>query len=271
MKIYNAGNRIMNTYVYHASSGYIMISTGYEHSLGDVERKLNKQGVAFSDVRYIFLTHAHDDHAGFLNELLSKYAHIQVIINDTFLQHNPKTLPAQSKQERNNMIRPIKKTEIETCVEVIKTSFLTVAQEYGFTKENAPRFTAFSTTPERLHWQYREGRPMYGYFDENGQLLGYYSLHIQEKEECELNNLCVLPDYRHNHIGEILFSHALATANEKGCKKITIGIVEENRVLRAWYEKLGAKHIGTKKFDFFPFTCGYMEKETRCLCIQNRI
>ena len=25
--------------------------------------------------------------------------------------------------------------------------------------------------------------------------------------------------------------------------------------------KLGFKHIGTKKFDFFPFTCGYMEKD----------
>lgn len=82
MKIYNAGNRVMNTYVYHASSGYIMIDTGYEHDLKGVERKLNKQGIALSDIRYIFLTHAHDDHAGFLNELLSKYTHIKVIVSD---------------------------------------------------------------------------------------------------------------------------------------------------------------------------------------------
>ena len=31
--------------------------------------------------------------------------------------------------------------------------------------------------------------------------------------------------------------------------------------LRNWYEDNGAVHTGTKKFDFFPFTCGYMVKE----------
>lgn len=159
------------------------------------------------------------------------------------------------------MIRQINQNEIAKCVDVIRKSFLTVAQEYGFTQENAPRFTAFSTTAERLDHQYDEGRPMYGYFDENGQISGYYSLHIQENAECELNNLCVLPEYRHRHIGEILFFHALTTAAGHGCQKVNIGIVEENKRLRTWYEKLGAHHIGTQKFDFFPFTCGYMEKD----------
>ena len=36
---------------------------------------------------------------------------------------------------------------------------------------------------------------------------------------------------------------------------------EENIQLRKWYEQSGAVHTGTKKFDFFPFTCGYMVKE----------
>lgn len=158
------------------------------------------------------------------------------------------------------MIRAVKEGELEKCVEVIRKSFLTVACEYGFTEENAPRFTAFATTSERLNWQYNDGRPMYGYFDEAGRLLGYYSLWLQDNEECELNNLCVLPEYRHRHIGEILFIHAFRTAYDNGCKKMNIGIVEENQKLRKWYEGLGADHTGTKKFDFFPFTCGYMEK-----------
>ena len=50
------------------------------------------------------------------------------------------------------MIRKIKSEEIPICVEVIKKSFLTVADEYGFTEENAPRFTAFATTQDRLYW-----------------------------------------------------------------------------------------------------------------------
>jgi len=33
--------------------------------------------------------------------------------------------------------------------------------------------------------------------------------------------------------------------------------------LRQWYALQGYVHTGTKKFDFFPFTCGYMEKTIR--------
>ncbi len=86
MKIYNAGNRIMNTWVYRVPTGYVMIDTGYENSLKNVERKLNRLGITLSDIRYIFLTHAHDDHAGFLNELLAKCPNIKVIIS-------PKAMP----------------------------------------------------------------------------------------------------------------------------------------------------------------------------------
>ena len=80
--IYNAGNRIVNTYVYHSSVGYIMVDTGYEHSLSSVEKKLNKQGIKLSEISYVFLTHAHDDHAGFLNELPGKNTGLKVIMSD---------------------------------------------------------------------------------------------------------------------------------------------------------------------------------------------
>ena len=47
----------------------------------------------------------------------------------------------------------------------------------------------------------------------------------------------------------------------RGGRKVCIGIVEENQPLRRWYERFGFIHTGTEKFDFFPFTCGYMEKQ----------
>ena len=39
------------------------------------------------------------------------------------------------------MIKEIDKNDIKECVDVIKQSFLTVAYEFGFTADNAPRFT----------------------------------------------------------------------------------------------------------------------------------
>lgn len=79
MKIYNVGNRVVNTYVYPTRAGYVMVDTGYEHRFSAVARSLKKQGIALSDIMYVFLTHAHDDHAGFLNELLEKCPHVKVI------------------------------------------------------------------------------------------------------------------------------------------------------------------------------------------------
>lgn len=158
------------------------------------------------------------------------------------------------------MIKEIHTNQISQCVAVIRESFQTVANQFNLTVENAPRFTAFATTEQRLEWHFKqEHRPMYGYFD-NGIVVGYYSLLLQDNNECELNNLCVIPGCRHRGIGEELVKHAFQIAGELGCQKMNVGIVEENTVLRRWYEAFGFVHTGTQKFDFFPFTCGYMER-----------
>lgn len=158
------------------------------------------------------------------------------------------------------MIRGICQEDIPECVRVIRESFGTVAAEFGFTEENAPRFTAFATDERRISWHMNgEHRPMYGAF-ENGKMIGYYSLGIRDGDVCELNNLCVLPEYRHRKTGQSLLEDSFRRASEMGCTRMNIGIVEENRRLRSWYESFGFVHTGTEKFDFFPFTCGYMMK-----------
>ena len=159
------------------------------------------------------------------------------------------------------MIRLMREEEIPACVALIRRSFGTVAEEFGFTVLNAPRYTAFATTEERLTWHLHGGkRPMYVYENEDGEIIGYYSLQLQENNVCELSNLCVAPESRHEKVGEALLLHSYEAAKEAGCVMMHIGIVEENVQLRKWYEKYGAVHLGTKKYDFFPFTCGYMEK-----------
>ncbi len=159
------------------------------------------------------------------------------------------------------MIRQIKKEEIPECVRMILESFQTVADEFSLTRENAPRHSAFATDEARLERLFESGFPMVGYFNEEGRIIGYYAQIILQNNECELNNLCVFPGYRHLGIGAELMKHAISTARDSGCKTMNIGIIEENIRLRKWYESFGAEHIGTKKFDFFPFTCGYLKKD----------
>ena len=160
------------------------------------------------------------------------------------------------------MIRLMREEEIPVCVDLIRRSFGTVAEEFGFTEENAPRYTAFATTEERLNWHlHGEKRPMYVYENEKGEIIGYYSLLFEENNACELNNLCVAPGHRHGKVGEALLLHSYEVAKAAGCVTMHIGIVEENVQLRKWYEKYGVVHVGSKKHDFFPFTCGYMVRE----------
>ena len=158
------------------------------------------------------------------------------------------------------MIRHIERSEIPSCVKVIKESFATVAKEFNITVENAPRYVAFATSEKQLYWQFDNGRPMFVYINDSGKIIGYFSLDIKENNECELNNLCVLPDFRHKNIGENLLNYAFSLAIELKCNKMYLSIVEENVQLRKWYTLHGFSYTESKKFDFFPFTCGYMTK-----------
>ena len=70
MELLNAGSRMMNTYLYEGPAGWVMVDTGYEDSLTAVTDRLRRRGLTLADLRCVFLTHAHDDHAGFLRALL---------------------------------------------------------------------------------------------------------------------------------------------------------------------------------------------------------
>ena len=86
MEIRNVGNRIMNTWIYPVEDGWVMIDTGYENSYAFVVKKLRSLLIQPDEIRYIFLTHAHDDHAGFLEEWMTKHPHTQVIAHEKSIE-----------------------------------------------------------------------------------------------------------------------------------------------------------------------------------------
>ena len=72
MKIYNLENRIANNYLVGLNEGgFVLIDTGYAEGYPNFLKRLKKTGVTPEEIKYIFLTHAHDDHAGFLNQVLA--------------------------------------------------------------------------------------------------------------------------------------------------------------------------------------------------------
>lgn len=69
--IFNLGSRVVNSYLLSSPAGYILVDIGYDGGFPHFLKMLEKIRVRPEDIRYVFLTHAHDDHAGFLNEVLA--------------------------------------------------------------------------------------------------------------------------------------------------------------------------------------------------------
>jgi len=54
------------------TGGYLLIDTYYPGHYPQFEKKLARLGIAVSEIKYLFLTHHHDDHAGFAAELVRR-------------------------------------------------------------------------------------------------------------------------------------------------------------------------------------------------------
>jgi glyoxylase-like metal-dependent hydrolase (beta-lactamase superfamily II) len=60
---------ISTIYLIPCRGGFLQVDTGYYRDYGRYRRQLKHAGIPLSDVKYMLLTHHHDDHAGFLNEI----------------------------------------------------------------------------------------------------------------------------------------------------------------------------------------------------------
>ncbi len=61
------------------SGSYTLIDTGYAHEYDLFLKKLSRRGIETEQIAHLFLTHHHDDHAGFLAKLLCEHPRITVI------------------------------------------------------------------------------------------------------------------------------------------------------------------------------------------------
>lgn len=85
MKIYNLGNLVTNTYLIEIPSGYLLVDTGYDEQFSSFIKRAKAKNIDLKKIKYVFLTHAHDDHAGFLNEVLA-HTEAKVIMHEKALE-----------------------------------------------------------------------------------------------------------------------------------------------------------------------------------------
>lgn len=148
--------------------------------------------------------------------------------------------------------------QLEECVNVIRNSFITVAHQFNLTKENAPTNPAFADIGILLDMK-KKGIEMYGAYDD-GMYVGFVAIEKANEDSFYMEKLAVLPEYRHQGIGKNLIDCVFSYVKAHGGKKVSIGIINENKRLKDWYIKYGFKETGVKIFDHLPFEVCFMEK-----------
>ena len=146
-------------------------------------------------------------------------------------------------------------------VKVLNESFKTVADEFGFTRENAPTNAAFVGEDSILE-SFAKGIIFFGIYSE-AKLAGTVAVEKSSENPFVyyLERLAVLPSERHKGYGKELLDYAFREAASFGCTKVSIGIIDENTVLKKWYLSYGFKETSLKHYEHLPFDVCFMEKD----------
>lgn len=158
---------------------------------------------------------------------------------------------------KEHTLREIGVSELESSAEVIRKSFAGVAKDFGLTIDNCPTNSAF-LKKEQLVSDFQKGIRMFGLFDENTQV-GFVAVEKKDEKTYYLEKLAVLPEYRKNGFGKILVEKAILIAKNSGGTILSIGLINENEILKKWYLGLGFQETCVKVFPHLPFTVCLME------------
>ncbi len=161
------------------------------------------------------------------------------------------------------MIKEIKDfTELTRSVQVLRDSYMTVASEFKLTRENCSTNAAFITFEQLKHLK-EKGAALFGWYDNNKQI-GFVAIEHAGEHLYYMEKLAVLPEYRHRGYGRGLADFVYSYVKEKRGERISIGIIDENRLLKEWYKGQGYVEKGIKDFIHLPFTVCFMERDV-CL------
>ncbi len=146
-------------------------------------------------------------------------------------------------------------------VPVIRKSFKTVADQFGFTETDSPTNPAF-TDIEKLKALASKAQ-CFGLFADDTPA-GFFALEYDnESKTCYLERVCVLPEYRHSGLGRNILKHAENECKSHCMEKISIGIINSNHILKVWYQAFGFIEIGVRTYPHLPFEVCFLEKELK--------
>ena len=150
---------------------------------------------------------------------------------------------------------------VVACAQVLRQAFRTVMDDRCLGEADVPTNAAFMTV-DRLRAAWLGGTRLFAVLVA-GHPVGCVALRPGSRpgddQVMSLEWLAVLPDHRHQGYGAALVAHATAVAAAEGATAVRIAIIDDNTVLKRWYQAAGFIERGCRDFAHLPFTVCYLD------------
>ena len=149
---------------------------------------------------------------------------------------------------------------------ILNKAFMAFAEEYNFTKENAPNHLAFINSDGIEIWL-NNGLKMYGYTIDN-KIVACAGYSNYKDQTYLIERVGTLPEYRNLGVGKKLIKFIENKINNIGGRIVEIHVTNKNTVLREWYKKQGYMEIRIEEVNIpgiekVPFKACVMNKELK--------
>jgi len=114
---------ITKCYLLKCPEGYLLIDTSYANAYDRFRRAIDALGVDLNQIRYLLLTHHHDDHAGFATRLVEESGCVTIF--------HRKALSPLSRGTSEETMKPVNR-----CIETVFSLFRIFHREFNY-----PRLT----------------------------------------------------------------------------------------------------------------------------------
>ena len=147
---------------------------------------------------------------------------------------------------------------------ILNMAFLSFANEFYFTKENAPNHLAYIGSEGVEVWL-NIGLKMYGYKIDD-KIIGCAGYSYKNDQTYLIERVATLPEYRNLGVGKKLMRFIENRVKNIGGEIVEIHVTDKNTVLREWYRKQGYVEIRNEKvtipgIEIVPFQACVMNKE----------
>lgn len=158
----------------------------------------------------------------------------------------------------NTEIRIANGKDSKIIADIIYRANQPVAKQFNITIENCPKHPS-NCTHQWISGAIGNG-DIFLILEYKNTPVGCVSFTGSINQVANIKRLAVLPEYQKKGFGKLLISSIEKQIQDRGYRKITLGVIDDNKSLVSWYQKYGFRFNIRKRFSHLPFKVCFMTK-----------